>query len=113
MKITDAEVLRALREKLGLTVAELAAEIGLPAPLIEGWEAGTTKPRAGLWRALCELLACRGVVSLETAAAAADRRQRSREEARGGQIAALAAELNAALPPRRRRRKSEPPPGGR
>ena len=109
MKMTDAEVLRVLREKLGLSVAELAAEIGIPAPLIEGWETGTTKPRAGLWRALCELLARRGVVALETEAGAADRRQRSREAARGVQIAALAASISAAQPPRRRRRKSEPP----
>ena len=105
MKTTDAEVLRSLREKLGLSVADLAAEIGIPAPLIEGWEAGTTKPRAGLWRALVALIADRGIITLETAADAADRRQHCREQARAGEIASLAASMSAAQPPRRRRRK--------
>ncbi len=109
MKTTDAEVLSSIREKMGWSVADLAAEIGIPAPLIEGWETGTTKPRAGLWRALVALIAERGVITLETAVDAADRRQQRREQARAGEIASLAAYISAAQPPRRRRRKSEPP----
>lgn len=104
MKTTDAEVLRSIREKLGLTVAELAAEIHTPAPLLEVWEAGTTAPRAGLWRALIEFIALRSVVSVESEAEAAERRQQSRERTRETQITSLAAEMNAAQPPRRRRR---------
>ena len=105
MKMTDAEALRSIREKLGLSVADLAAEIDTPAPLLEVWEAGTTKPRAGLWRALVVLIARRGRVALDSEAEAADRRQQCREQARAGEIASLAAAINAAHPPRRRRRK--------
>ena len=109
----EAEILTGIRGRMGLSVSELSAEIDIPAPLLEVWEAGKTKPRAGLWLALCELLARRGVISLESEAEAAERRQRNREEARGAQIAELAAVMNAAQPPRRRRRKSTPPPGKR
>ena len=106
MKKSDAEVLRSIRQALKLSTDELAAEIDLPAPLLEGWEAGTTKPRAGLWRSIVELIADRGRVILDSEAEAADRIQRSKEKAREAQIAAIAAEMNAARPPRRRRLKS-------
>ena len=86
MKTTDAELLRELRQALGLSVAELAAEIHTPAPLLEVWEAGATKPRAGLWRDIAELIASRGVITLETEAEAAERRQRNREAIRAAEI---------------------------
>ncbi len=53
----DDELLRATRELLGMTPAELGEAIGIPAELLEVWEAGTTKPRAGLWRAILEYMA--------------------------------------------------------
>ena len=91
MRMTDAEVLRELREKLGMTAAELAAEIDFPAALLEGWEEGTTKPRAALWRALAALIAERGVVNLETAEAAEERRREARERKRIEEIHVRAA----------------------
>ena len=95
MKTTDAELLRALRQALGLSVADLAAEIHTPAPLLEVWEAGTTAPRAGLWRDIAELIAKRGVITLESEAEAAERRRRDREAMRAADIAALAATMPA------------------
>jgi|GEM_PF-5864022 len=91
--MNDAEILRSLREKLGLSIVDLADAINTPAPLLEVWEAGTTKPRAGVWRALCELLALRGVVTIESEAEAADRRRENREQLRAAEIASLAATL--------------------
>lgn len=88
--MTDAEVLRELREKLGLSVAELAAGIGFPAALLEGWEEGTTKPRAALWRALAAFIAERGIVTIETAQAAEERRLEVRERKRIEEIHARA-----------------------
>ena len=99
----DAVILREIREALNLTTAELAAEIETPVSLLELWEAGTTKPRTGLWRTLVALIAERGHIILETSAEAADRRQRIRERTRAAEIASIAAEMNAAQPPRRRR----------
>ena len=53
----DNELLRAIRDLLGMTPAELGEAIGTPPELLEVWEAGTTKPRAGLWRAILEYIA--------------------------------------------------------
>ena len=99
MTKNDADVLREIREALGMTVAELAAEIEMSPELLELWETGRTKPRAGLWRALVELIAERGRIILEPSAEAAERRLQRRERARADEVADLAAKLTA---PRRR-----------
>ena len=86
MKKPDSELLRDIRQALNLTTAELAAEISTPAPLLEVWEQGKTAPRAGLWRAIVELIARRGVITLESEAEAAERRHRDREQMRAAEI---------------------------
>ena len=86
MKKPDCDLLRDIRHALKLTPEELAAEIHTPAPLLEVWEQGKTAPRAGLWRAIVELIASRGVVTLESEAEAAERQRRDREQMRAAEI---------------------------
>ncbi len=49
--------IRYLRERLGLTQAELAERIGVRDATVSDWERGTAKPRTRSLRALAELTA--------------------------------------------------------
>ena len=99
----DYEIVEALRRKLGLSVLEFAEAVKVPAPLLELWAAGRTKPRAAFWRSVCELLARRGIVALETEAEALDRSRRDREASRSADIARRVESMRAAHPSKRRK----------
>ena len=51
-----AEVIRARRVELGLSRAEVAAQVGVSAPTLRSWESGRQKPRPARIRLLAAAL---------------------------------------------------------
>ncbi len=52
VKDLDGEEIRLMRERLGLSRAELAARLGVTWPTVWRWETDRTKPQPGWLRAL-------------------------------------------------------------
>jgi transcriptional regulator with XRE-family HTH domain len=55
-KPSFSRYIRDARIKRGLSVASVAADVGVTGPCIYFWETGKTRPRAANLRALCKAL---------------------------------------------------------
>ena len=72
MKDTRGNLIRTLRQRLGMTQEDFAHDVGVTVSTVNRWEKAHSEPNKLAWKAVRELAASRGLGDLAGAAAQPD-----------------------------------------
>jgi len=70
MNENRGNLIRSLRQRLGMTQEEFAHEVGVTVSTVNRWENSHTEPNKLAWKAIQQLASSRGLGNLTTAVSA-------------------------------------------